>query len=306
MTRRFLPAVFLSFVLAASAAHAQVQMRWAPVHDKVALYESIPVRVTVVNESGVPLDFSPGGNAALSFGILDETHVPVRSTDRPLAVPPVTVGDEQTKTLEVDLLPAYQMRECRHYLLTPRLFFGGDVYEGEKKDIEILSGTELLRRNYGMSGSAGRIVTLLSIPRKRETHLLCRIESADGYCLGVQDLGTCLRLFPPRMERDNGGLFHVLHQCAPRTFAHTVFRPDGTRERIRYFQGEISGMRLARTADGKVSVSGGIPYTEDEDSPGTFTAPDVPGDAVTDFSNEVPRRERGVGTPKSWWRGGGD
>ncbi|MBQ7252846.1 MAG: hypothetical protein IJS32_09655 [Kiritimatiellae bacterium] len=305
MTRRFLPALLLSLALA-GAAHAQVQLRWEPVHKKVALYESIPVRVTVVNESGVPLDFSPAGNAALSFGIVDELHVPVRATDRPLAVPPAVVGDEETKTIETDLLPAYHLRECRHYAVVPRLHFGASVYEGEKKDIEILSGTELLRRNYGMSGSDGRIATLLSIPRNRETHLLCRIDSADGYCLGVQDLGTSLKLFPPRMERDRDGLFHVLHQAAPRTFAHTVFRPDGTREKIRYFQGEVSGMRLARTAEGKVFVSGGIPYTEDEDAPGTFTAPGTDNDAVTDFSNEVPRRERGVGTPKSWWRGGSD
>lgn len=303
MTRRF--PLLAAAVLAALPATAQVQLRWAPVNAKVALYEPIPVRVTVVNESGAPLDFSPSGNAVLSFGIVDETHVPVRATDQPLAVPPVTVGDEQTKTLEVDLLPAYRLRECRHYAVSPRLFIDGTPYEGEKKDIEILAGTELLRRNYGMHGNDGRIVTLLVLPRNRETHLLCRIDSADGYCLAVQDLGTCLRLFPPRMERDNAGLFHVLHQAAPRTFAHTVFRPDGTRERVRYHQGEVSGMRLARTAEGKVSVSGGIPYEEDAETPGLFTAPAAGGDAVTDFSTDFPQRERGVGTPKSWWRGGG-
>lgn len=303
MTRR--PLLSAVFVLAALSASAQVQMHWAPVHGKVALYEPIPVRVTVINESGVPLDFSPGGNAALSFGISDEHRTPVRTTGEPLAVPPVVVGDGETKTIAVDLLPAYQMRECLHYAVTPRIHAGRDLYEGEKKDIEIRAGNELVRRSYGMAGNEGRIVSLVDIPRNRATHLLCRIDSTDGYCLAVQDLGTSLRLFPPRLERDNAGLFHILHQCAPRTFAHTVFRPDGTRERVRYYQGDVSGMRLARTAEGKVSVTGGIAYEEDADSPGVFTAPDSESGAVTDFSTDMPVRERGVGTPQSWWRGGG-
>jgi len=304
MTRS--PALLVSalLVFAAPAARAQVQLRWAPVHDKVALYESVPVRLSVVNESGTVLDFAPGGNAAVSFGIADESRRPVRSTGRPLEVPPVSVADGETKSFTVDLLPAYALRDCQHYAVTPRLFIGGEAFEGEKKGIEIRSGTELLRRTYGMGGRDGRVVTLLTIPRKRELHLLFRVDSADGYCLAVQDLGTCLKFFSPRLERDAGGLCHVLHQAAPRTFAHTVFRPDGTRAGIHYYQGEVSSMKLARTADGTVYVQGGIAYEEDETTPGVFTAPDAGSDAVTDFSTDLPSRERGVGTPKSWWRGG--
>lgn len=285
----------------AGTAAAQLDVKWSCATPKLLLFEPAKASVTVVNHAGVPLDFGPGGNAELSFEIEDAEHVRIAPTGRPVVTQTNTVAeDEGTLTLRVDLFSSYRLVREQHYRVTPHIRFAGTTFTAETKNIEIQPGIELVKRDYGMPDTReGRTVTLRMLNRNRELHLFLRIDSRDGYCLAVHDLGSFLRSMAPRLERDAAGNFHVLHQTMPQQFVHSVHRADGRRESVMYYQGEASTVRLARGPGGTVEVTGGMAFL-----PAAVKAgyPDTGSRAVTDFSIDLPKRDPDTGKFKPWWR----
>lgn len=289
----------------ATPVWGQLEVKWSCGHRKLLLYESAPVVVTVVNHSGQAMNFGAGGNAVLSFDIEDAAHVRIGATGRPVVTQTnAIVLDEGTLALEVDLFSAYRLVRSQQYRVIPRIEFGGTTFLGKARDMEIQPGMEVMRRDYGMPDSGeGRTVLLRLLHREREARLFFRLDSRDGYCLVAQDLGSFLRVVPPSLERDGGGRFHVLHQATPKQFAHTVFRADGRRESVTYYQGEPSVMKMTRGGDGVVVVSGGMVVSPAAVGAGYVSGGEKP---ITDFSTTIPRRDPSTGKFTPWWRKKGE
>lgn len=283
-------------------ASAQLEMQWRLEYNKTLLYEPVNAILTIVNRSGTPLDFTPRGNAVLEFDVEDQPSHRILSNGRPVLERPIIIPDGETREFNANLLNTYAIHRPQYYSITPRIALRGAVLLGEKKTLEVLTGVEVVKRDYGMPGDAeGRTAILRTLNRNRTAHLLFRLDNRRSACLGVLDLGTFLRLFTPRIEQDAEGYFHVLHQSGPQIFVHSVFAADATRLQTEYFQGEVSSMRLLRDVAGAVTVSGGAPFIAVQDRPGYFMAPGPP--PATDFPTTLPQREKAP-AKKSFWRRG--
>jgi len=138
-------------------------------------------------------------------------------------------------------------------VLTPFLEFGGIRFFGQRLSLEVQPGLELLKRDYGMLSSGNsRSVAVRLIHRDRTDHLFFRIDDpGTGYCLGVYDLGPVIRFFPPTLEVDPEGVFHLLHQTAPDRFRYSAFDYDANPVTLMYYSGQVGSIRLVRDEAGR-------------------------------------------------------
>ena len=73
-----------------------------------------------------------------------------------------------------------------------------------------------------------RSYTLRTLNRDRREVVFLRINDDDrGMCYGVFELGAIVRMFEPKLQMDEVGNIHVLHQSGPWQFTHSVFTPHG-------------------------------------------------------------------------------
>ena len=268
----------LAFLGLAGGAGAQIEISWSLRHGRTVLMEPVMATVRIANFSGQDLDLSPAGNAQLAFDVEDQPTSMVRTTGQPLVRRAVIIPNGDTRDVDVNLLDAYRIVKGQSYMLTPVFEFGGMRFMGQRLSLEVQPGLELLKREYGMPtmGDA-RTTSLRLIHRDRSDRLFFRIDDpVSGFCLGVYDLGQVIRFFVPRLEQDRDRVFHVLHQCGPDRFAHSVFDYDGGPRGTTFYAADVGSLRLERDEQGAVQVVGGTPYAEDPAHPGMLVAPALP------------------------------
>ncbi len=262
----------------AVAAQAQVELSWKLANNRTVLMEPVKAVVSIVNNSGRPLDLTARGNAKLSFDVEDQPTSTVAGTGQPLLRRPVIIPAGETREVEVNLLDAYRIVKGQSYMLTPMLEFDGIRFSGQRLSLEVQPGIELLKRDYGtLSSGDARQISLRLIHRDRSDRLFFRIDnSSTGYCLGVYDLGRVIRFFTPCLEQDRNGSFHVLHQTGPDRFVLSSFGYDGAPQGVAFYAAQVGSIRLARSAMGDVVVQGATAYVADPANPGMLVAPALP------------------------------
>jgi len=278
MRRIFLWTVALLLWGEAGVVQAQIEINWALEHRRTVLMEPVIATVRIVNQTGIELDLTPGGNARLGFDVEDQPTSFVPFTGNPLVreAPPIPNGE--THDVVVNLLDAYRILYGQSYMLTPFVEVGGMRFFGKRGSLEVQPGLELLKRNYGMpSLGTAREVSLRLIHRDRIDHLFFCIDNTEtGFCLGVYDLGSIIRFFTPQLELDAEKIFHVLQQTTPDRFRYSSFGYDGTPLKIMYYAGQVGSIQMVRDEAGAITVVGGTAYVEDLANPGSFVAPAVP------------------------------
>ena len=262
----------------AGPVRGQIEMSWSLAHSRTLLMEPVRATVRISNYSGHDLDLMPNGNARLVFEVEDQPTSLVPVTGQPLVRKPVMIAHNETREVDVNLLDAYRIIKGQSYMLTPVLIFDGMHFSGARLSLEVQPGLELLRRDYGLRSSGeGRSVFLRLIHRDGSDRLFFRIDNpANGFCLGVHELGRVIRFFVPRLEQDRDGVFHVLHQNGPDRFVHSRFDRDGRGQGVTLYTAEVGSLRMDRTEDGDIAVTGGTPYEEDPENPGMLLVPSLP------------------------------
>ena len=260
------------------SASAQVEISWKLAQGRTLLMEPIRATVGIANHTDQVLDLSPRGNAKLVFSVEDQPTSTVPATGQPLVRQAVIVPPGEIRDVDVNLLDGYRIVKGQSYMLTPAVEFGGMRFFGARRSLEVQPGLEVLKRDYGMPSSGeARTVSLRLLHRDRSDRLFFRLdEPATGYCLGAYEMGRVIRFFPPALERDDDGVFHVLHQSSPERFTHSKFGADGEPLGGTFHAATVGSIRLVRNEDGSVEVAGGTPYEEDPENPGTLVAPALP------------------------------
>ncbi len=271
--------LFVLSLLLPLPALAQIEISWTLAHNRTLLMEPIRADVTIANYTGVPLDFAPGsGNARLLFTVEDDPSSYVRASGKPLLQEPLRVPDGESRTVTVDILQAYRVVRGQSYMLQPEVAFGGMRFAGRRLSLEVQPGLEILARTYGIpSAGTARKASLRTINRDRIDHLFFRLDDpSSGYCLCAVDLGGLIRFFKPAIELDSAGVFHVLHQTQPDRFSHAMFTRNGEPRGIEIYIAAAGSIRLVRSPEGAVTVTGGMRFEPDPTAPGKLTAPNLP------------------------------
>jgi hypothetical protein len=235
------------FLWAAVAARGQIDFRCRLVNTKVLQFESIPVEVTIGNNTGEPLVFGGAqGNATLLFDIESTPGMLAAPTGQPVLTNRVTVKPAETAKLLVDLLPAYGIRNTGPYSVTGRLEWRDKVFVGGKLYLDVLPGLEIARTAAGIPGMPGqtRTYSLRTLSRDRGERVFLRITDDNDQCYGVVDLGSIVRMYKPVLLVDEEGNIQVVHQNGPSSFVRNVVTPYGLVLNREAYTGDGSGIRL--------------------------------------------------------------
>lgn len=255
--------------LAALPASAQVDMRCRLENSRTVLFEPAILNLDIINNTGNVLDFSGAmPNAHLAFDIEQSPGVVVPPTGKPLFAQGIVIKPGDTFTGKVNLQAAYKVTDTGPYTITTRVEWGGKVFISPKLFLDVLPGLEIARLSAGVPGEpdATRIYTLRTLNRDRVEVMFLRIDDDDrGVCYGVFELGRIVRLYEPKLQVDEAGNVHVLHQSGPWQFTHSVFSPRGEPVVQEVYSGEGSAMGLKRGEGGQLAVEGGQLYVPGEE-----------------------------------------
>ena len=268
--------------LVALPAAAQVDMQCRLENGRTVLFEPVVMSLDIVNNTGYVLDFSGAiPNAHLAFDVEQSPGVLVPPTGVPLFAQAVTIKPGDTFSGKVNLQATYKVTDTGPYTVTTRVEWGDKVFISPKLFLDVLPGLEIAKLVAGIpeDPSAVRSYTLRTLNRDRSEVVFLRINDDDkGVCYGVFGLGTIVRMFVPKLQADEVGNIHVLHQSGPWQFTHSVFTPHGDPILQEVYSAEGSTIDLKRAEDGQLTVEGGQLYTPGEEgAPGEAPpAPEMP------------------------------
>ncbi|MFH0879575.1 MAG: hypothetical protein V2A34_07660 [Lentisphaerota bacterium] len=264
----------LLFGLNALPAAAQLEVSCRLVNNRTLPYEPVGVLLTVVNNTGAPLDFTgEKANASLRFDVESQPGVLVRQLRDELVDGPFVIPSQKTMTREINLLESYDIRNAGPYMLSARVEWGNRIYASTKVSLEVNPGLEVDRLVCGIPGRPNelRAYTLHILSRDRNDHLFLRMDDEDaGVCFGVFDLGHVVRLYKPELKMDSKGNFHVLHQSGPWRYTLSIFSPDGKPLEHKFFTSEMSSITMEESSQGNVKIKGGERYEGSPQAPPNY------------------------------------
>ena len=264
----------------AACAGAQLTVTCRLEHDRVLQFEPIWATITVRNATGIPLRIrgegteaapdpgeEPVEEAVLEIGVESSPRDPLARRARPLLDEPVTIAPRQSASIVIDLVPLFVFRRQGPYTVEARLRWDDEVFIASRRFVDVLPGMVVSSYRAVLADPPGerRALSLRTLTRDRMEYLFLRIddERAD-VCLGVFNLGTITRIFPPTLLVDASDRVHVLHQSAPARFTHSIIHADGVPVDM-VFYNPAGGTRPALVEDeaGRVHPTGVRPYRGD-------------------------------------------
>jgi hypothetical protein len=257
-------------VIAVVPALAQIDMKCRLQNSRTVLYEPAVVSLDIINNTGELLDFSGAiPNAHLAFDLEESPGVLVPPTGVPLFGRAVTIKPGDTFSGKVNLQATYKITKTGPYVISTRVEWGGKVFISPKLFWDVLPGLEISKLVAGIpeDSSAVRSYTLRTLNRDRKEVVFLRINDDDrSMCYGVFELGAIVRLFEPKLQTDEIGNIHVLHQSGPWQFTHSVFTPYGDPVVQEVYSADGSTIELKRAEGGQIAVQGGQLYAPSQES----------------------------------------
>jgi hypothetical protein len=154
--------------------------------------------------------------------------------------------------------------------------WGGKVFISPKLFLDVLPGLEISKLVAGIpeDPNAVRSYTLRTLNRDRNEVVFLRINDDDrDMCYGVFELGAIVRLFKPKLQTDEVGNIHVLHQSGPWQFTHSIVTPNGDPVLQEVYSADGSTIELKRAEGGQIVVQGGQLYAPSREGGSEEKAP---------------------------------
>jgi hypothetical protein len=272
--------------LFALAASAQIEVQLSFDKEQYLLYEPIEAKVKLLTLSD-PVNLSRPGEKTpwLDFFVTTQEDEEVDHTDRAWIPPRMILMQNQVKTVAVNLIPLFQIREPGGYKASAQITFNGKQINSSAVKFTIVSGTSIWKQRYTAPADPAdpakklrpRLYSLL-IHRNLSGHMtyarIQNVEEEKVYC--TTPLGSIVNYGDPKAKIDSKGNFHVFHQSGTRIFNYTRFSPLGTRLSTRWFSNLSSPPSMATLEDGEIEIIGGEEYFPDKDPKGQQTIPTPP------------------------------
>lgn len=248
-----------------SPARIEVDCRFE--HGRVMHYEPLIATVSVRNRTPRTVIISgQEGDAHLSFDVAYGGGRLAERTDHPMLREALVVEPHETIRFRIDLLPRYRILDQGPLTIAAVVALGDEIFVSNRTFVDVVPGMVLRQERFALSAddSASRLVGLRTLSRDRFERIFLRIDDEQrDLCLGVYELGSLIRIFPPQIEMDAADRVHVLHQSAPARYTHTVVTADGRLVDMVYYTPAGVRPRLEVGPDGQASVYGVRPFTGD-------------------------------------------
>lgn len=244
---------------------SQITMTMSFDRESYLLYEAIPVKVDITNigDQPITLNNTPEGVSDwIQFTIFRANGSKV-SAEREIELPPLSLPVGETRSVYVDITPAYALRETGQYTIqTVVKLPGKKPFITGSRVIYVGKGDTIWTEQRQEAG-AKRVYSLIKFLNQQESFLYVRVEEpASNIVYGTQRLGRFTAFTNPVVKFDNAGGLHVVHTLSGQTYRYSVTDMDGAlvKQEDRMMQGERPS--LVDNGSGGIKFIGGTVMQE--------------------------------------------
>jgi len=254
--------VLLLALLAASTAHAQLQIELKFPRLQYVAYEPVVATVKITNLAGRDVELR-NENGQRWFGFeVTATEGRLLAPEAQLNEPPLRVESGKTVIRKVNLTPLFPVQELGPYHVRANVFFAdlNRFFYSQTKVFQVGDARPIWQRTVGVPASDSvRTYSLLSNRFPDHTKLYVRVEDkSTGAVYSTFTLGRVIAFDEPQAELDQANQLHVLHCAAPRTWTYSRVGLNGQLISKSTYMETKTRPRLARAGDGAVAVRGGM------------------------------------------------
>jgi hypothetical protein len=260
---------FLFLMLLASPIQAQIGVKISLGRVEFLQFESIPLKVTLSNLRGetVHLNELAGESPWLTFQVMNTTDEEIPAADRTWTPPPFILQPGEVKSIHVDLVPYYLIRESGSYRVSAHVLNGKKNISSGKLNFMVVGGATLWEQEFaapapintkGSKEPRPRHYSLVLHRAKGKRVLYARItnpETGRIYC--TVPVGNMVNYGEPTARIDRAGDFHSFHQAGTRIFHYSHFTSEGKSLGTRYFSNISSPPQMISDSQGETEIIGG-------------------------------------------------
>lgn len=209
-----------------TSATAQVRVSLEPEHNSAILHEVIVLKLTISNDTDIPLVFSKTySTSSLRLRIRKSSANPslgdICNLERELVVMP---GKSKTELIEAGEL--YDFKQPGSYRLRAEVDYGDVRFKSREKIIDVVPGVEIARAIRPLPGyvDTGITYTLRYWTRNRTEYLfLCAEDRMRSVWYGTFQLGQIVRFRDPEFTFDSNKVLHIMHQSGRARLTKSTF-----------------------------------------------------------------------------------
>jgi hypothetical protein len=245
-------------------AVAQVNVELIIEQEQLLRSESLPVRVRISNFSGQDLKMAEMPDW-ISFVVENQEGRPLPQVENLPSPKPFLIPSSKTISLRMDLMPYFSLKDTGRFRLSAKVRVPQlrTDFVSEAKSFDIISGTKLWEREFGVPGHTPpelRKYALQQAEFLKQLRLYVRVTDAmETKVFRVTQLGPIVSFSASTVETqlDTSNNLHVLFQTGRNTHLYCVIDPDGEPIIRQTHEQTTSRPRLRVEEDGRVMLQGG-------------------------------------------------
>ena len=272
--------------VAASLAQAQIGIDVSLERTEYLLYEPVKIQVEITNYLSEPLDMvrMSGKNSWLDFHVMTTEGEEVKRTERVLEPPQMTLLPKQSKSVSINLLPRFLIRDSGEYLVKARVVHRDREASSRTIKFSVVKGITVWEKRYLVpanfrDSASDDNARLYSLVRHRVNDLpilyarIISLQEERVYC--TMALGNILDQCDPENWIDLKGNLHVFHQSGTHTFNYMCISNNGKRLSARFFSDIRTIPKVVINDNDEVEIIGGEEILNNSDGTQTIvpTAP---------------------------------
>ena len=260
-------ASLLILTLLTSLAYAQLTVEVLPEAGQFLSGEEMLVAVKVTNRSGQKLKFGTD-NSWLSFTVEEPSGTIVSALGEAQVQGDFVLESSQRATKYVDIGSCFAVDKPGRYLITATVSVKewGKDFRSVPKGVDVIDGTRIWEREIGVPSkdtNAEPVLRKYVLQQanfvKGRLRLYLRITDGTGLStLRLVPIGNLVSFSRPDPQVDSESNLHLIYQAGPQMFVYHKFTPDGTLVLRHTYEIEKTRPRLKLTADGIITVIGGV------------------------------------------------
>lgn len=255
-------------LILALRAEAQIQIDLKLPRLQYIAYEPVVVTISITNLAGRDIDLRDAGEQVwFGFEITGKEGQPIATASTNTSQPPIHIEAGKRVTQRINLTPLYAVHEYGIYHVRAYIHFAdlSRFFYSPRKVFEVTEARPIWQKTVGIPTDISapgntRTYSLLTNRFPNHTAIYVRVEDKEsGIVYATHSLGRIISFDEPQAELDRENQLHVLHCAAPRSWTYTQISLNGEVLAHTTLLEARTRPRLIHSADGAVSVRGGVP-----------------------------------------------
>ena len=239
-------------------------------------HEPVTAVVTITNRSGRELNFVSKAEGTIAHSWLDFSIRDAAGRGLPKRHNKVfqkaVIPAGRSVARRINLSSMFNLAKVSNFAVTAHVSRPGKddvIYTSNSGHFTVGGGNNIYKQPFGVPNSPApkREYNVITFNDGRRTSIFAQVmNTTTGRSISTFRLSEYLAFAEPSMALDGKNQLHVLYLANPEIFVHATVNQDGKHIGTKYFK-RASGRkpRFVAFSDGKLAVSGAIPYDPKKD-----------------------------------------